>query len=573
MRGSFLLSGLLLAVLTGAAGRVHADDFHLADPKATGIQGDEIVLVPKALDGPALVRLAEHRKKRGMQVRIIVAEDAIAAYEEGRMPAEKIQLAIVNAARTWLDPKPQYVLLIGDAASPKTLKTPAPVLPAWPCSTDSGGPASVTDNNYGCIDSDDLPDLAVGRLPVHDLAALDLLVNRIIAYENDSTPGAWRKQVHFITGKGNFSPLVDNKIEEIFTGLVSDRIPYGYDVSCTYAHPGSPYCYVYDKLAGRVLELLNGGCLFYTYVGHGNVDSFDHLYTNEKEYPILDSATSVPKVNVKTGPPIMMVIACDTGRYDSPDADCIAEHLLAVKNGPVAVIAGSRVTNPYSNAVFGKVLIDGFMGEPSPTVGQALLAAKKAVNAADDAWRNELDGQLKSLKETLGDQFRFINVEKMEAYRKEQVQLYNLLGDPALTIRRPAGEVKMEVTGTVTPGGTLEVKGTIEGMKSGTVDLSLECERKVLLYPIADVSDPSSPKSAPALLKNYANANNKSLKKAAKVKVVDGAFTARIPVPGSLPGSGKVLPGKYWVKAYAASADTDAMGAVSIDLVEKGSSR
>lgn len=561
----------LFAAMT-IGGVARADDWHVADPKVTGIQGDEIILVPKALDGPALVKLAEHRKKHGLQVRIIVAEDALKAYEEGRMPAEKLQLAIVNAARNWLDPKPQYVLLIGDAVSPKTLKTPAPIIPTWPCSTESGGSTSATDNNYACIDADDQPDLAVGRLPVHDAAALDLIVNRIIAYENDPLPGAWRKQIHFITGKGNFMRQVDDKLEEIFTGLVSDQIPYGYDVSCTYANPGSPYCYVFDKFSTRVLDLLNGGCLFFTYVGHGSEKSFDELYFNDREFPILDGA-SVAKVNVKSGPPIMMVIACETGHYDSPEDDCIAERLLAAKSGPIAVIAGSRITNPYGNAVFGRALIKGFMTEPNPTVGKSLLAAKKAVNASDDAWRTALDEQLTALIRSLNLPVSFLKSEKMEGYRKEQVMLYNLLGDPALAIRRPVGEVKLEVTGAATPGATIEIKGTVEGMKAGTVDVSLECERKALLYPIAEVADPESPKASPAILKNYANANNKVVKKMAKVKVVDGAFTVKLPIPSTISGAGKLPPGKYWIKAYAASADTDAMGAVSVDLAEKGGSR
>ena len=84
----------------------------------------------------------------------------------------------------------------------------------------------------------------------------------------------------------------------------------------------------------------------------------------------------VSQFDVQDGPPIALMLACFTGAFDAR-VDCFAETLLARKNGPIAVIAGSRVTMPYGLSQLSTEMMDGCFREQIPTLGGILLNAKR----------------------------------------------------------------------------------------------------------------------------------------------------------------------------------------------------
>src|SRR5688500_11150065 len=117
----------------------------------------------------------------------------------------------------------------------------------------------------------------------------------------------------------------------------------------TYANPRSRYCYPVERFADRVVERTNQGALILAYVGHGKEERLDDITLPQPGgakpivHPILD-VSHVPGVD-SAGPPIMVALACLTGRYDGPTPS-IGEALLASGKGPVAFLGASRISHP-----------------------------------------------------------------------------------------------------------------------------------------------------------------------------------------------------------------------------------
>ena len=56
-------------------------------------------------------------------------------------------------------------------------------------------------------------------------------------------------------------------IEMFFRSIVTTAIPPDYDVELTFASAASPYFWSPREFNGKVIDSLNAGALFYTYVG------------------------------------------------------------------------------------------------------------------------------------------------------------------------------------------------------------------------------------------------------------------------------------------------------------------
>src|SRR6185295_413998 len=231
-------------------------------------------------------------------------------------------------------------------------------------------------------------------------------------------------------------------------------------------------------------------------------------------FPIFDEK-AVKDVDVKAGLPIMVVIACSTGEYDSNGGDCIGELLYKRARGPVAFIGGSRVTQPYGNGLFSHKLVERVFADGTRTLGEALWEAKAAVVAKDTSpLRLQADAIAASIQ----------GPGALEPMRKDVILQYNLLGDPALKIRRPAGEIELTARGFPGPGRTFFVTGAA---KDGPVEVTFECPRDRFVHPTTLEGETAEEQ----LNRRYANANNKVVVRSPTASV-NGRFETEIELPG-----------------------------------------
>ena len=294
-------------------------------------------------------------------------------------------------------------------------------------------PHIATDNWYADLDDDGAPELAVGRLTADSAEEVSLMVKKILAYERSRDFGPWRRHLHFVAGLGGFGPLVDSVLETSAKNVIAAGLPASYGATLTQASWSSPFYPDPRRFRETAQEGLNDGCLFWIYMGHGQRRELDQIPQAAPRFrPILD-ASDARALRARNGAPIVCLFSCYAGAFDGPE-DCLAEELLRAPGGPVAVLAGSRVTMPYAMTLLGAEMLEQCFTQQQATLGDALLAAKRAVvaPAKSHSLRASLDAMAALLSPAPGD---------MAAERQEHLAMFNLLGDPLLGIRQPKAVV------------------------------------------------------------------------------------------------------------------------------------
>ncbi|MCA9163716.1 MAG: hypothetical protein KDA62_12075 [Planctomycetales bacterium] len=455
-------------------------------PRPAVVAPDTVLVAPQAFMS-ALQPWIQYRTAQGHRI----------LYVTNRQSAESIRREIRMAARGG---QLKYVLLVGDVA-PEGVDdrevldrcTPTHLAEAQVNVHWGSEPKIATDNWYADLDNDQIPDLAIGRLPADSPEELSAMIQKTLAYESSLNFGMWRQRINFVAGVGGFGPLVDSLLEMTTSKFLTDGIPSSFDTTMTYGSWRSPYCPDPRKFHQHTVGRLNEGCLFWVYIGHGQRTFLDRVHTPGGQHHILSTA-DVAKLQCDDGPPIAMFLACYTGAFDYT-RDCLAEEMLRSEGGPVAVYSGSRVTMPYAMAVMGTAMMDECFQRQRPTLGEIILHAKRQMTAEveaaevdgagssgtnsdpDEANESEsADAKRLAQRQLLDSLAKAISPapDALAAERMEHVLLFNLLGDPLLRVRHPDA-VDVATATSATAGERLRV--ACRSPLAGKCTVELVCRR------------------------------------------------------------------------------------------------
>ncbi len=343
-----------------------------------------------------------------------------------------------------------YVLLVGDCPiwreAPNVQRQTPCFYQTTPVTERFGSTdMTATDLPYGDLDGDGMPESPVGRLPADDAAALERLVRRSLAAETNQDYGPWRRQVHLIAGVGGFGILADTAIEAAASGLIQSMLPPSVQTTVTYASPSSPFFPGYERFPQVAKQRYSQGGLAWVYIGHGQVTQLDRV-PQRTGVPILTTDDMPSLVKPQQAPPVALMLACFTGAFDAR-ADCFAEKMVLAEGGPVNAIAGARVTMPYGNAVFAAGLMDAWFQKRVSRMGDLVLHARQGLLRAEDPSRPKLLDMLAKAVSPTGD--------KLHEERVEHAALYNLFGDPTMTLRHPS-ELALETPAKAQLGECVE---------------------------------------------------------------------------------------------------------------------
>ena len=376
---------------------------------------DVVVVCPSAFRS-ALTPWLTYRTAQGHAIHVV----------EPGTTAEETRARIRASAEDRL----RHVVLVGDAPAGDLVNAGPNVIPThyrraivnvrW------GSEADIaTDQPYADVDGDGMDDVALGRIPSNSAREVSRYLDKVIRYEQ-APPAAWQRKIHVVAGVGGFGALADKAIELAARHLLSGMIPASYAIHLTSASWRSPFCPTPWRFRDHALATMNEGSLYWVYLGHGHRDALDWVRTPRGAYPMLESRDA-ERLDCRVGSPVAVLLACYVGAFDSP-TDCLAEVLLETEGGPVAVVSGTRVTMPYGNAVLGRELLRHAFQATPDTIGQLLLAAKRATldnGQAADQVRSSLDGIAQLLSPPPVD---------IAAERREHTAMYHLLGDPLLRL-------------------------------------------------------------------------------------------------------------------------------------------
>ena len=159
------------------------------------VSGADYLILAPAPFMPALADLITLRQSQGLRVAV---ESLQAIYDafDGRPTPDAIHAYLQAAYTTW-QPRPAYLLLVGDGTfDPKLYRadSKATFLPPYLADVDPWMGETAADNRYALLDGggDILPDLLVGRLPVNTITETQIVVDKIVRYETDPYP--WRME-------------------------------------------------------------------------------------------------------------------------------------------------------------------------------------------------------------------------------------------------------------------------------------------------------------------------------------------------------------------------------------------
>ncbi len=352
--------------------------------------------------------LAAYHRARGLLVEVVDVQDVYDEFSGGMARPWALRDFLAYAYHTWQRPAPRFVLLVGDAGwNGKDLaagdgsfpdriagEEEAPALanhnliPTWSHAADSGHAAS--DNRFAAVGGDELPVMAIGRLPAVEPAEVAAVVDKTIPYMLDPEVGPWRRDVLFLTdGSERF-----RRQSRWVAGYASAA-----GLAAREIHPGAGE-------QARLIESLNQGQLLVHYLGEDGRQLID--------------LEQVANLGPNRRLPVVLSLTGFTAAFDHP-ADSLGEKLLrAPGRGAVAVLAASGGHQP--SGTWGQILIEELTNKGA-TVGEAVMRAKRAIG--DPAF----------------------------------VAGYNLLGDPALPVARPATEIALSLAGS--DSRPLTVTGTL----------------------------------------------------------------------------------------------------------------
>lgn len=513
----------------------------ITDPMGPG-RVDYLIIAPEALAEPC-EPLLELRRQQGLATALVTTQSLVAAMGRDRLAPADIVAFLTHAAGDW---GLRFVLLVGDAVGPEDLIVPMSVEPGGYFSDRFLSERELaTDYLYSALGQEE-PVLYVGRFPAGTPEELAAMVGKTIAYETETAPGPWQRKLSFVTGNPGFDPFVDAVITGLFIKLVSAGVPASYDVEVADARPDSLHCTYPPEFNSNALRLLGEGALLYVYAGHGTPTGCDDLKWQGQTYPILEAA-DLAQVDIEGGAPLMVAIACHTGRIDWPKGDSLGEQVMKLPRGPVAYLGASRVCQPYGNAVLAQAILNATFETEAETVGEMLALAKRETLQDQSTARQQAD--------TLGATVQ--GADSLPGMRRDVVRHYNLLGDPALRLRRPLGGVQLQAQ---PQGGTLRVTGTVP-LKEGELIVSLEVGREAFVRRPGRLPAATDPGLGDAMRRRYAEANDKAVARLQR-PFTDGAFSVELPLPQSL------APGKYHVKVFAWNEEGAAAGAEEYIVAE-----
>jgi hypothetical protein len=391
----------------------------LVDPSAAA--PDTLVLCPPEFRS-VLAPWEALRQRQGHRILVIPPPQK----------ATEIQATIRSAGESG---QLRYLVLIGDvparhdgrneSSRPEipTNYVPATINTCW-----GSQPTIATDVPYADLDGDQLPELAVGRIPADSAEELAAVVRKIARYEQYSQRASPAQRLNLVAGIGGFGAVADALVEAAARQVFLQTVPANWDVQYTSANPHSASCPPPEELHARIRRQLSERALAWIYMGHGLPTELDRVRTPRGFEPILSTA-DVPGLRCGPQSPLAVLMACYTGAFDSRP-DSLAEELLLAEQGPIAVIAATRVTMPYGNTVLGCELLRACVQDRPNELGRIMqLAQRRALEeASDDSLRSSLDLVAQGISPPPVD---------LSAERREHVWMYHLFGDP-LTVLRPA---------------------------------------------------------------------------------------------------------------------------------------
>jgi len=367
--------------------------------------GADYVIITHEDFTDAAIRLADYRAGQGLRVATVQINDVYDEFSGGVFDPGAIRDFLSYAYHNWTPPAPLYVLLVGDAnydyqdyldtGNPNYV--PTHLFESWLIGQ------TPTDNWFVSVSGDDpLPDMFIGRISVWTLAQADIVVDKILAYEQNPPPGDWKQSALFVADD-------EAGFEETSDELIA-RLPAWYNIQRIYATGYPPS---HDPTPD-IIRAIDDGTLIVNYLGHGYI-------TYWSSWPGGNIFQRDDIANLHNGPlyPLLVTGNCYNGLFAHPTTrSAFAEEFVNVEGrGGIAAWSPTGLGYTSWHETLSRELYATIFEEYTYQLGPATTAAKLKT-FAQLGWR-------------------------------DPIEIFTLFGDPALTLQAVQPRLTLEKAANV----------------------------------------------------------------------------------------------------------------------------
>lgn len=343
-------------------------------------------------------RLADFHRAEGMSVAVIDVEKIYNEFSSGQQDLTAIRdfLKMFYDRATNYSTMPKYALLMGDASFDykDRIAGNENFVPTYQSQESFSVVSSYcTDDYIGFLDlleGEDITnignpnkvDIAIGRIPVDNIAEANGVVDKIINYNTAATMEDWRNVLTFVADDED-NNLHFNQVEQL-SSLPSIENIDNYNIEKIYLDAYSQVNAAggdrYPDVNDAILRRLRTGAFLINYTGHGGPKN----WAQERVFNIED----IRDLENKNHLPLFITATCDFSPYDDIDFHSAGENLITNKNGgAVALITTTRLVFAFQNFDMNSRVLDylfqDYQGR-KPTVGEVLLEAKNGAAASEN---------------------------------------------------------------------------------------------------------------------------------------------------------------------------------------------
>jgi hypothetical protein len=489
----------------------------------------------------ALEPLCARRKAQGLRVVVVTTTDVLDEREAAAGGADKLRRHVNALCRAF--PGTSYILLLGAVPGGQLTDAVRKVVPALP-GTAGRMKGEPSDNGYGCPGEGLLPTVAVGRLPARTEEEARQMVRKTLDYESDRRPGAWRRRLTVLAGAPEFSPALDALVERLALAQLA-RIDPSWQGRAIYHNPQSRFSLPDDLCHERALAYVQQGQALTLYLGHSNARGF---YANGSGYLDRDDWANL---SIAHGPGVLATFGCLGCQLAGRDGEGYGVAAARNPRGPAAVLGSHGVCFAAMVKLASEAFADSFLGpHPPDRLGESWLRLKQGLA------KGKMDPITFRLLDAVDGDSRI----PQAVQRQEHLEMFVLLGDPALRLPSLPGDVKLTVTGPPGPGAKVVVRGTVPERLEGA-EVSLTVERPRDSDPPGGTALPEGPAAAraKAMIERHERAND-FVVVGKQLRVKDGRFAAELALPADLPWR------RLTVRAYAATPREEGLGVLPLDV-------
>jgi hypothetical protein len=321
--------------------------------------GANFIIITHGEFAGAMEPLKRLRQGQGLSVSIVDVEDIYDEFSYGAHSPQAIKEFLARATTVWKK-RPGWVMFAGDASfDPRDYLglgesdfVPTKLI-------DTSELETASDDWFVDFNSDGLPEMAVGRLPVRTVGEADRVIEKIIDYAQAS-----RAEGALMVADRN-----DGYDFEAASASVKGLLPAGVIVQEVFRGR------VDDATAKQqIIEAASRGPKVINYLGHGSVGTWrGNLLTS------LDAAA----LQNAEGPSLFVLMTCLNGFFHDPYGESLAESLMKCeRGGAVAVWASSALTMPGEQTKINRQLYQNIFAS-NQTLGEAAMRAKIATSDPD----------------------------------------------------------------------------------------------------------------------------------------------------------------------------------------------